>query len=176
MKKLVTLTLLLIFTLILGGCSTKEKPTTGNLKVNEENKSYIDVYEKNLQNYISSMTSILKTFNNSIDGLYTLDYSRGQFAQVIKDSIEKSNALVTDVESVDVKPELFEANQNLISLVNRSHQLLLTAIDMANKPDEDIDKEYLRTEYMDIKVKQAEISNQWKILREQLEAEQGAAN
>lgn len=44
---------------------------------------------------------------------------------------------------------------------------------MANK--DDIDKEYLRNEYMDIKVKQAEISNKWKILREDLEAaDQGA--
>lgn len=170
MKKIVTLTLLLAFTLVLGGCSSKEKPATGNLKVNAENKSYIDVYEKSLQNYIGSMTTILKTFNNAVDGLYTQDYSREQFAQAIKGNIEKSNTLVTEVEAVDVKPELFEANQNLISLVNRSHQLLLTAIDMANKSDLEIDKEYLRTEYMDIKIKQAEISNQWKILREELEA------
>lgn len=174
MKKHIILTLFLAFTLVITGCSSKEKTAAGKLKVTEENKSYLDVYEKSLQGYIGEMTTILRTFNDAVDGLYTQEYSRDQFKTAIKGTIEKSNKLVTDVESVEVKPELFEANQNLIALVNRSHQLLLHAIDMANMEDTDMDKEYLRNEYMAIKTNQAEIANQWKILREELEiAEQG---
>ncbi|RHW35994.1 hypothetical protein D1B31_18065 [Neobacillus notoginsengisoli] len=175
MKKYIFLSLLLCFTLVMTGCSSKGKTASGKLKVTEENKSYLDIYEKSLQGYVLEMNAILKTFNNSVDGLYTQQYSREQFKTAIKGTIEKSNALVTEIESVDVKPELFEANQSLIAMVNRSHQLLLNAIDMANKEDTDIDKDYLRSEYMDIKIQQAEIANQWKILREELEiAEQGA--
>lgn len=171
MKKWNVLILVIISVLLLGACSSKEKQAAaGNLKVTKENKSYLEVYDKSLQGFIGEMTSILKTFNDSLDGLYTQKYSREQFAIAIKDSIEKSNKLVTEVESVDVKPELFEANQNLIVLVNRSHQLLLNSIEMANQEDTEIDKEVLRNEYIDIKTNQANIANQWKILREQLEA------
>jgi hypothetical protein len=172
MKKYTFLVLLLSFALALTGCSSQQKAGASKLKVTEENKSYLDVYEKSLQGFIGEQTNILQTYNEAVDDLYTQDISRDQFKTAIKGTIEKSSQLVTDVESVDVKPELFDANQNLIALVNRSHQLLLHAIDMANKEDTDIDKDYLRTEYMDIKTKQAEISNQWKVLREQLEAEQ----
>ncbi|MEI2356261.1 hypothetical protein [Mesobacillus zeae] len=172
MKKWIFLTLILAILLVLGGCSSKEKST--GLKVTEENKSYLDKYEKSLQNDIKKMTSILKDYNNALDGLYTQQYSREQFAIAIKGSIEESNELVSRVESKDVESELFEANQNLIALVNRSHQLLLTAIDMANQKDTEIDKDFLRTEYMEIKTQQAVIANDWKILRGDLEAaEQG---
>lgn len=171
MKKYIFITLILSFALVMTGCSSKEKTAAGKLKVTEQNKSYLDVYEKSLQGYIGQMTSILKVYNTAVDGLYTQDYSREQFQEAIKGTIEKSSNLVSDVEAIDVKPELFDANQSLIALVNRSHQLLLHAIDMANNKDTEIDKEYLRTEYMDIKTKQAELSNQWKVLREQLEAE-----
>ena len=162
--------ILIVSILMLGGCSSKDKSATGKLKVTEENKTYLETYDKNLQEHIIEMTNILQTFNNSVDGLYTQQYSRDQFATSIKGTIEKSNKLVTNVESFDVKPELFEANQNLIILVNRSHQLLLNAIDMANRTDTDMDKDTLRNEYMEIKTSQATIANQWKILREQLEA------
>lgn len=175
MKKrfLISLTLVLsIF--LLGACSSKEKPTA-NLKVTAENKSYLEEYDKSLQSFIKEMTTILKTFNDSVDGLYTQNYSREQFASAIKGTIEQSNALVTEVENVDPDPELFEAHQNLIVLINRSHQLLLNAIDMANKTDTEIDKDYLRSEYVEIKTSQANIANQWKILRQQLEATEGAA-
>jgi len=177
MNKWKVFIILLISIFLLGACSSKEKQAAaGNLKVTKENKSYLEVYDKSLQGFIGEMTSILQTFNNSLDGLYTEKYSREQFAIAIKDTIEKSNKLVTEVESIDVKPELFEANQNLIVLVNRSHQLLLNSIEMANQEDTEIDKETLRNEYIEIKTTQAGIANQWKILREQLEAaeQQGA--
>lgn len=174
MKRYFFLALLLTFTLIITGCSSQEKQAAGKVKITEQNKSYLDLYEKSLQNYIGEMNAILKTFNDAVDGIYTEEYSRDQFKTAIKGTIENSNKLVTDIESVDVKPELFEANQNLIALVNRSHQLLLHAIDMANMEDTDMDKDYLRNEYMEIKTSQAEIANQWKILREELEAAEAA--
>jgi hypothetical protein len=91
----------------------------------------------------------------------------------MKDNIEISNTLVSDVESLDVEPELFENHQNLIALINRSHGLLLTAIDMANTEENEIDKNYLRTEYQEIKTNQASINNEWKILRKSLETSDG---
>lgn len=123
MKKYIFLTLLLVFALVITGCSSKEKTAAGKLKITAENKSYLDVYEKSLQGYIGQMTSILKIYNDAVDGLYTEDYSREQFKTAIKGTIEKSSKLVSDVEADDVKPELFEANQNLIAMVNRSHQI-----------------------------------------------------
>lgn len=76
------------------------------------------------------------------------------------------------MEALDVNPELFEAHQNLIVLVNRSHQLLLTAIESANNSSTDesntMDKDTLRQEYIEIKKEQANTANQWKILREEL--------
>lgn len=166
---------MLVITIILtlGACSSQEKQAAGNLKVTKENQSYISEYDKSLQGFMKEMSSILREFNDSVDGLYTQKYSSDQFGTAVKDSIEKSNQLIKDVESVDVKPELFEGNQNLIVLVNRSHQLLLRAIDMANNSEQtEIDKEYLRTEYMEIKTQQATIVNQWKILRQELELQE----
>lgn len=172
--KLVFSLTLILSVLVLGACSSKEKPATADLEVTEENKSYLEEYDKSLQGFIKEMTTILKTFNDSVDGLYTQTYSREQFATAIKGTIEQSNKLVTEVEAVDADPELFEAHQNLIVLINRSHQLLLNAVDMANKTDTEIDKDYLRSEYVEIKTSQANIANQWKILRQDLEAAEGA--
>lgn len=149
------------------GCSANKKEAA-TLKVTKENASYLEKYDKSLQGYISDMTSILKTLNDALDGIYTQRYSKEQFASVITNSIEKSNKLVTSVETLDVNPDLFEAHQNLILLVNRSHQLLLDAVDMAKTEDREIDKEQLRTTLIDIKTEQAKITNQWKILRQEL--------
>lgn len=167
MKKLSVFLLIVLVVSLLGACG--QKKSSLGVKVTDENKSYLSKYEKSLDNFMKDMTSILKTFNDSLDGLYTKKYSQEQFATVLANNIEKSNALVTEVEAVDVNPDIFEAHQNLILLVNRSHQLLLDAIDMANKPDEEIDKETLRSQYLDIKTEQAKIINQWKILRKELE-------
>lgn len=168
MKK--SLMLILILTLsmtTLIGCSAGNKEAAA-LKVTKENASYLEKYDKSLQGYISDMTAILKTLNDALDGIYTQKYSKEQFATVITGSIEDSNKLVNSVENLDVNPDLFEAHQNLILLVNRSHQLLLDAVDMAKTEDREIDKEQLRTTLIDIKTEQAKITNQWKILRQEL--------
>ncbi|MDE3841028.1 hypothetical protein C0966_17330 (plasmid) [Bacillus methanolicus] len=171
MKKWLILLLIMTMIFMMGACSSKEKKSTfGDVKVTGENKSYLEEYDKALQGYINEMTNILKTFNNALDGIYTQKYSRSQFTTALTASIEKSNKLVTEVEAYDVKPELFEAHQNLIVLVNRSHQLLLDAIDMANQEDSEIEKDVLRNTYLEIKKEQANIANQWKILREELQA------
>ncbi|MCM3393245.1 hypothetical protein [Cytobacillus oceanisediminis] len=172
MKKLGIATIIITSIFILMGCSSKQN-ATASLKVTEENKSYLEEYDMSLQVYFDQMTSIFKSFNNSLDGLYTEQYSREQFAKSMKDNIEISNTLVSDVESLDVEPELFENHQNLIALINRSHGLLLTAIDMANTEENEIDKNYLRTEYQEIKTNQASINNEWKILRKSLETSDG---
>jgi hypothetical protein len=159
--------ILLMLVLLLGGCSSKAK-TSGKVKVTEENKSYLEVYDESLQGFIMEMSDILQNFNTAVDGIYTQQYSEDQFATILKKGITDSNKLVTTVEEVDVRPELFDAHQTLILLVNRSHQLLLDSIDMVNDENRDIDKSYIRTEYIAIKQEQSRIANQWKILREEL--------
>ncbi|WP_231868378.1 hypothetical protein [Fictibacillus phosphorivorans] len=171
MKKWLGITLILLLSIALVACSSKEKNVTAKVKVTEENKSYLEEYDESLQGFIEEMTGILQTFNDSLDGIYTKELTREQFSSNLKESINNSNKLVTDVESVDVDPELFEAHQNLIVIINRSHQLLLNAIDMANTADTEIDKDTLRNEYMEIKTSQATIANEWKILRAQLQAD-----
>lgn len=166
-KKLVVFLSIVLVVSLLGACGQKKSGLGVN--VTDQNKSYLAKYDKSLEHFMNDMTSILKTFNDSLDGLYTKKYSREQFATVLANNIEKSNALVTEVEAVDVSPDIFESHQNLILLVNRSHQLLLDAIDMANTPERDIDKETLRSQYLDIKTQQAKIINQWKLLRKDLE-------
>lgn len=167
MKRL--LILLICFVSILTGCSTNSK---ANVKVTEENVDYLVKYDESLQGYITEMTDILLNYNNALDGLYTNSTSNSQFAKIMTESIGKSNELVTKVEALDIEPDLFETHQTLIALVNRSHQLLLTSVDAANKADETtIDKDSLRQEYLAIKQEQANIANQWKILREELAAQ-----
>jgi hypothetical protein len=166
--------MLLIVVSMLGACSSKPKKDSLSVKVTDENKTYLSQYNKSLQGFIKEQTSILDTFNDAVDGLYTQKYSKEQFASILTTSIDKSSTLVKEVGSLDVSPDIFEAHQNLILLVNRSHQLLLSAIDMANSKDKDIDKDSLRSQYVDIKTEQAKIANQWKVLRIQLET--GKAN
>lgn len=160
---------LLAFTLLLSGCSLKNKHNQANVQVTGENLSYVVEYDKNLQTYIGELSAILKIFNDSLDKVYTQEYSKSKFASVLKGTINQSNALITSIDELDVHPELFEAHQGLSSLVNRAHQLLLDSIDMANRENREIDKERLREEYVEIKNLQAELNNQWKILRSTLE-------
>ncbi|CAI9386626.1 MULTISPECIES: hypothetical protein [Bacillaceae] len=161
--------ILIVLAIFLSGCSSS---SNANIKVTEDNINYLKDYDESLQEYITEMTSILTNFNNSLDGLYTHEVSNNQFAKIMIETIKKSNELVSNVEALDVNPELFETHQNLIVLVNRSHQLLLTAIDSANNSSSDeyatVDKDGLRQEYLEIKKEQANIANQWKILREEL--------
>lgn len=166
MKKKFTL-LLIVITICLVGCSSKSNGA--QVTITDENKSYLDEYNTSLQNYIGKMNSIMKGYNNAVDGIYTKQISEDQFAKAMKDAIKESNALITEVESIDVDPELFEANQNLILLINRSHQLLLNAIDMVNSENGTLNKDYLRSEYMEIKTQQATLANEWKILKQELE-------
>lgn len=168
LKRLLILVVIVLATTVLGACSSKPKSNVPGVKVTNENKSYLEKYDNSLQEYITDMTSILKTLNDALDGIYTKRYSREQFATVISGSIEKSNKLVTKVETLDVNPDLFETHQNLILLVNRSHQLLLDAVDMANTEDREIEKDELRNSLIEIKTEQANITNQWKILRQEL--------
>lgn len=166
MKKKIIVVLLLSVLFTLAACSSAQKE---GLNVTDDNKAYLEEYDKSLQTYIMDMASILKTFNDSLDGIYTKKMSKEQFSQVITKAITDSNELVASVDALEVKPELFEAHQSLILLINRSHQLLLDAVDMANDNDRNIEKEVLRNDYLDIKTEQAELANQWKILREELE-------
>ncbi|WP_374717706.1 hypothetical protein [Neobacillus sp.] len=172
-KRWIILMLMVVSIFMLMGCSSKEKKSAAEIKVTKENASYLEQYDKNLQGFLKEMTSILKTFNNALDGLYTKQYSKEQFSSLITGTIEKSNKLVSEVEALDVDPELFEAHQNLILLVNTSHQLLLDAVDMANNEDGEIEKEELRTKLLEIKTSQAETTNQWKILRKELSENAG---
>lgn len=157
-------------TILLSACSSGETAPSPKVQVTEENKSYLEEYDKNIQSYMKEMTTILQDFNNALDKLYTKEYTYQQFIASLKGSIAESNKLVTKVETLDVDPTLFESHQGLIVLVNNSHQLLLNAVDMANQPEYGMDKNSLRDQYMQIKTEQANLANQWKVLRAQLTA------
>lgn len=171
MKKFLLIFIAIILTSALSACSSKSKnnSTTGNVKITEENVPYIEKYEKSVQNYSKEMSEILIIFNNAVDGVYTKELSKEQFSNILTQTIDRSNELVTSVESENVEPDLFESQQQFILLVNRTHQLLLDAIDMANNPDDEIDKELLRTDYLAIKTDHATFINDLKVLGEELE-------
>lgn len=168
MKKLlffVVITIFLGFTL--SACSGEKNKKYANGQVKEE--SYIDKYDKEVRQYTHQMSEILIAFNNAMDGIYTQQLSREQFKNILTQTIGKSNELVTAVESETIEPEIFDSHQQFILLVNRTHQLLLDAIDMANNTEQEIDKETLRSDYLSIKTDQATFVNSWKTLKEQLE-------
>ncbi|MBN8202659.1 hypothetical protein LG291_25805 (plasmid) [Cytobacillus firmus] len=146
------------------------KDDEAKVKVTEENRAYLEEYNKSLQGTIEDMNSILGVYNNGLDGIYTQEYSNEQFAKVLKEQIKESNTLIKNVESLNVKPELFQVHQQLLALVNRSHQLLLNTIDEANNPDQEIEKDPFRVEFLAIKQEQAVIANDWKVLAQQLVA------
>jgi hypothetical protein len=128
-------------------------------------------FEQELQDSLSKMNENLNVFNDALDNIYKRDITEEDFATILKQLIDKSSQLIAEAESYDTKPELFEAQQNLVLLLNKSHQLLLDAIEMAN--NQDIDKELLREDYLAIKEEQASLANQWKTLKEELSTDQG---
>ncbi|KYD23174.1 hypothetical protein B4135_0997 [Caldibacillus debilis] len=128
-------------------------------------------FEQELQDSLSKTNENLNVFNDALDNIYKRDITEEDFATILKQLIDKSSQLIAEAESYDTKPELFEAQQNLVLLLNKSHQLLLDAIEMAN--NQDIDKELLREDYLAIKEEQASLANQWKTLKEELSTDQG---
>ncbi|EWG08786.1 hypothetical protein [Cytobacillus firmus] len=169
MKKFAFIILCFLMIGTLSACSFG-KDDEAKVKVTEENRAYLEEYNKSLQGTIEDMNSILGVYNNGLDGIYTQEYSNEQFAKVLKEQIKESNALIKSVESLNVKPELFQVHQQLLALVNRSHQLLLNTIDEANNPDQEIAKDPFRVEFLAIKQEQAVIANDWKVLAQQLVA------
>ena len=167
-KKLIIFLSVIAVVVTLGACGKKANSATSNVKVTEENNNYLVEYEERFKLKMYELTDILIAFNDAVDGIYTEKTSKSQFAKILTNLIEKSNGLIKDIESWDIDPEIFELHQYFIALANRSHQLFLDAIEMANDPDYELDKGKLREEYLAIKDEQAELVNQWKILKEQL--------
>jgi len=170
-RKLLILLSVIAVVVTLGACGKKANSAAPKeTGAEESSNNYITEYDERFNIKMSELTDILIAFNDALDGIYTRKTSKSQFAQILTDLIEKSNSLIKDIESWDVEPEIFETHQYFISLVNRSHQLFLDAVEMANDPDYEIDKGKLREEYLSIKNEQATIVNQWKVLKEQLNA------
>lgn len=158
------LSFIMVIIFVLNGCSSKDK----TMKVTVESKPYLVEYDKSLQKTISEMNEILLVFNDTLNGIYTLEYSKEQFAQVNTKNIKKSNELIEKIEAMNVQTDLFETHQNLILLANQAHQLLLDSVGMANAEGQEIQRDTLRTQYLEIKTRQAQFVNEWKILMEQL--------
>ncbi|OUM91092.1 hypothetical protein [Parageobacillus thermoglucosidasius] len=169
MKKSFFIIIPIIAVLLLSACSSKSKEN--GLEITEDNRSYVKEFEQELQDSLSKMNENLNVFNDALDNIYKRDITEEDFATILKQLIDKSSQLIAEAESYDTKPELFEAQQNLVLLLNKSHQLLLDAIEMAN--NQDIDKELLREDYLAIKEEQASLANQWKTLKEELSTDQG---
>ncbi|WP_061567814.1 hypothetical protein [Caldibacillus debilis] len=169
MKKSFFIIIPIIAVLLLSACSSKSKEN--GLEITEDNRSYVKEFEQELQDSLSKTNENLNVFNDALDNIYKRDITEEDFATILKQLIDKSSQLIAEAESYDTKPELFEAQQNLVLLLNKSHQLLLDAIEMAN--NQDIDKELLREDYLAIKEEQASLANQWKTLKEELSTDQG---
>lgn len=166
MKKLKLLFLLTMVMSLLGACSSSSNKNS--VAINDQTKPFIKQYDKTFRSSINEMNDILSTFNTGLDDIYTGQATNEQFAELLTKSIDRSNNLVRKVESLDVDPQLFQQHQTLIVLVNRSHQLLLTAVDQAK--NNQIEKTSLRTEYVSIKKDQSNVANQWKLLMQNLQS------
>ncbi|MGE8081501.1 hypothetical protein [Peribacillus loiseleuriae] len=162
MKKIIS-TFSFILLIILSGCGGGDSDL---IKVNDKNRKYIEGYDQQVQNYINGLNSLLLEFSKAVDGVYTEDYTIVQFGMVLKKAVPKSSELVESIETYEVDPELFTTQQELILLANLQHQLLLDAIEMSNIGN--VDKPALRQKYLEIKQKQANFSNSWKNLMNEL--------
>jgi hypothetical protein len=160
MKKLLTLILLLTSVCLISACSSKEN---NKEVVTKDNQSYIQEYDAKLQEFIKQSNNLLSTFNKSLDGLYTQEYSLEQFASIMKKSIEDSNELISKIENYEVHPDIFDFHQQFIVHVNEQHQLFLDAVEMANT--DQMDKDRLRADFLEIKQNQASLVNSWKSLK-----------
>lgn len=155
--------LILSSLLILAGCSIGSKKSSAHVTTD-----HVQKYDEKLQEYMNELTAILKTYNDGLDGFYIGQDSQSQFSSIVVDEITKSNKLVNNVESLDVQPDLFETQQNLIQLVNDSHQLLLDTVELTKSQGNAIDKEGLRSRLVDIKTRQAKFINDWRVAKENL--------
>ncbi len=163
MKKIVAL---LVLSLFLTACSSK----SNSVEVSQENTSHVQEYHTAFQEHSAGMNKALNKFNTGLDGLYTKDFSDEQFGNYVKGIVESSAKLVKSIEQQDVNPEIFEMHQKVILVTNKAHQLLLDAVDMANRSTEDnpVDKQRLKDTYISIKQEQASLVNEWKLLMESL--------
>lgn len=169
MKRLFTIFCILLVFLLLTGCSSKKQASNGPIppgaKQQQQEESESDVSSEEFDNYfnsvIKSSNKSLAVFNDSVDGLYTGDVSTDQFKTIMKSLINDSNKLINDVEKHEIDPSFSDVRQNLVIQLNGIHQLFLDAIDMAN--NDEIDKDYLRTTYLENKQLQGDLVNSWLI-------------
>ncbi|MUK90168.1 hypothetical protein GMD78_17485 [Ornithinibacillus sp. L9] len=158
-KKLLIIVSIFTTLTIVTGCSSsknEEGQYAEGISIEE-----VQEYDSYLQEALQTANSLMSTYNNSLDGLYTGDTSNGQFAKVLKDNvIESSRELVKLVEPYDVNPNFFEINQSLSNLINKQHQLFLDSVDMANQ--DKVNKDNLKKQVSSIKDEQAIIINNWK--------------
>lgn len=161
MKKIIFF-LLFSLSLALAGCS----PTAANKSGETKNESSglsqntLDEYNVMLFNAIDTSNKMLRTFNTSLDAQYTSKESNEDFSLKMRDNIEKSTELINSLEIYEVHADLFEYHQSIISHLNNQHQMFLDGIEMAN--DDNMDKDWLRTYYLEVKSEQAVLVNQWK--------------
>lgn len=168
MKKIFLVILPLLILSVMVGCSKNTDAKVGPT-VTEETKPYLEKYDKQVQNFITQSNDLLTNFSTALDGVYTKEYSASQFATELKQFISNSSELVKEIESTNVDPSIFETHQQLILLANNQHQLFLDAIAMAN--DNDVDKETLRQQFLQIKSDQADFVNTWKSTMKELKNE-----
>src|SRR5690625_3484124 len=160
MNRITLLLTLVILSLILFGCSSQAKNDPDN-ELPEALTEVYQAYDQHLQNRVVSSNTILDSFSDALDSIYTGEISENHFFKVLKsDIIVTSQEIVKESESFDVHPSLFDLNTSFINYVNVQHQLFLDAVDMEN--EEKIQKEQLRKRLVEIKERQANIINTWK--------------
>ncbi|MCM3443285.1 MULTISPECIES: hypothetical protein [Metabacillus] len=165
MKRIFIILSLICVVSIIAGCSSKKEAPSSNspfqkssnqgVVMDEATIKEFEKYSGKFEETLKQSNDLLRTFNRSLDGLYTGDNSDKQFAEIMKKNIESSRELIATVEEYEVSSAVTKYNQSLITYLNQQHQLFLEAVDMAI--NEDIDKDQLRSEYLEIKTIQTEI-------------------
>lgn len=158
MRKIFFLSLtFFLLMVVLSGCLFKSKP-----KEEDSNKPILE-YKQSLESVISDSNQLLERYNQGIDKLYTEEYSPEQFSTIVREIISSSSKILNSANNFDAPTELYEFHQKTIEYLNLQHQLFLNSIEEANNADnQQINKATLRSEYLAVKKKQAELLLEWK--------------
>lgn len=171
-KKIITLTL--IATIILSGCSIIEN-ANGKEGSEEVEETVTDMYADLVSEIFDESNIILNEFNNIMDYLYARTASEEQFAKVVSDMLPKSNDLIKKLDDAlyIIDDEMYDFHRDLITLVNFQHQMLLESIRAAKDPEMELDLNKLRNDYVTIKTDQTVLVQRVKdIIRTQLTPEE----
>lgn len=150
MKKTVLFLSLVLILLI--GCSNKKADEAAAA----ESAKY-EEYTVMFMNVMDQSNSLLTSYSNYLDDLYTRKSSDSEFGQTVRTLIEPSSEILTKLDEhlYSLEGELGEFHRELIALVTRQHRLFRDSVDQALQEEKrSMDKEHFHDEYLAIKQQQ----------------------